>query len=158
VDVADHDHLANGPNATRYLVDHHVELPAEAPTEANLRDLQAIRDMVRALVESGTGWTPDARAVLARARFGLGLDGDITAEGSGWSGFIGDLMVPLLQVVELRDRLRLCGNPHCRLMFLDLSKNRARQWCDNGGCGNRDRVRRYRSRARVAANASVAST
>jgi predicted RNA-binding Zn ribbon-like protein len=34
-------------------------------------------------------------------------------------------------------------------MFLDLSKNRARQWCDNGGCGNRDRVRRYRSRARL---------
>ena len=102
VDIADHDHLATGPNATRYLVDHHVELPVEAPTEANLRDLQAIRDMVRALVEPGAAWTPAARAVLARTRFGLGLEGDIAAEGSGWSGFIGDLMVPLIQVVELR--------------------------------------------------------
>ncbi|MFI5199038.1 MAG: CGNR zinc finger domain-containing protein [Candidatus Limnocylindrales bacterium] len=156
VDRADHDHLATGPNATRYLVDHHVDLPAEAPTGANLRDLQVIRDMVRGLVEPGASWTPAARAMLARTRFGLGLDGDIAAEGSGWSGFIGDLMIPLIQVVELRDRLRLCGNPHCRLMFLDLSKNRARQWCDNGGCGNRDRVRRYRSRARLAADPAPA--
>ena len=36
-DVADHDHLANGANAMRYLVDHHVDLPAEPPTAADLR-------------------------------------------------------------------------------------------------------------------------
>jgi len=34
-------------------------------------------------------------------------------------------------------------------MFLDLSKNRTRLWCDNAGCGNRDRVRRYRARVKV---------
>jgi hypothetical protein len=67
-------------------------------------------------------------------------------------------MVPLIKVVELRDRLRICGNPHCRLMFLDLSKNRARLWCDNGGCGNRDRVRRYRSRTQAAGRAPVAAS
>jgi hypothetical protein len=79
----------------------------------------------------------------------IGEDGQLAAGGSGWDGFIGDLLVPLIQLVEVRGRLRICGNPHCRLIFLDLSKNRARQWCDDGGCGNRDRVRRYRTRQRA---------
>lgn len=148
-DVADHDHLASGANAVRYLVDHHVNLPAEPPSAADLAALETIRDMVRALIQPGPGWTTAARALLGATRFTIGVDGSIVAEGGGWDGFIGDLMVPLIQVVEARDRLRMCANPHCRLMFLDLSRNRARQWCDNGGCGNRDRVRRYRSRARL---------
>jgi hypothetical protein len=156
-DVGDHDHLATGPNATRYLIDHHVELPAQAPAAADLEDLESIRDMVRALVRPNEGWTSAVRAVLDRTRFGIGPGGEIEAEGSGWAGFIGDLMVPLIQVVEVRDRLRMCGNPHCRLMFLDLSKNRARQWCDNGGCGNRDRVRRYRSRTRLAESSATSA-
>lgn len=156
-DVGDHDHLANGANAVRYLVDHHVDLPADPPTSADLAALEVIRDMVRALIQPGAGWTEATRALLDATRFAVGLDGDIAADGVGWDGFIGDLMVPLIQVVEIRDRLRMCANPHCRLMFLDLSKNRARQWCDNGGCGNRDRVRRYRSRARVPGESSITS-
>ena len=110
-----------------------------------------------ALIEPGHGWSGAARALLETTRFAVGLDGDIVADGAGWVGFIGDLMVPLIQIVEVRDRLRLCGNPHCRLMFLDLSKNHARQWCDNGGCGNRDRVRRYRSRTKALGGSSIES-
>jgi len=47
----------------------------------------------------------------------------------------------------VRERVRLCGNPHCRLIFVDVSRNRSRRWCDSAGCGNRDRVRRYRGAA-----------
>ncbi len=154
-DTADHDHLGQAAAAIKYLVDHEVsladEIAAEEITVAQLRSLEAIREMVRGLLERDQGWTPGVRAILGRVRFVVGEDGRLAARGSGWDGFIGDLLIPLIQLVDLRDRLRICGNPHCRLIFLDLSKNRSREWCDNGGCGNRDRVRRYRSRRREAA-------
>jgi hypothetical protein len=147
-DLADHDHLVDGAKAVKYLFDHHVELPPAPVTEGQLRRFEVIRDMVRALIRPGQGWTGGARAILDATRFRVDSDERLAADATGWDGFIGDLMIPLIQVVEMRQRLRICGNPHCRLMFLDLSRNRARQWCDEGGCGNRDRVRRYRSRAK----------
>ena len=148
-DEGDHDHLVSAPQTVKYLADHRVSLPSEEVTPRQLRSLADIRSMVRALLDPGVGWTPTVRAILDRARFRVDADGGLVADGSGWDAFIGDLMVPLLQIVESRERLRICGNPNCRLIFLDLSKNRARLWCDNAGCGNRDRVRRYRSRAKV---------
>jgi hypothetical protein len=148
-DTADHDHLGQAAAAVKYLVDHKVALPDDQISVGQLRSLEAIREMVRGLLDPDLGWTSAVRSILARTRFLVGEDGRLAAAGSGWNGFIGDLLVPLIQLVEVRDRLRICGNPHCRLIFLDVSKNRARQWCDNGGCGNRDRVRRYRTRRRV---------
>jgi len=149
IDKGDHDHLASGSNAVKYLVDHRVSVPAEKVTARQIASLVLIRDMVRSLLDPTAGWTPAARALLDRTRFRVDSGGRLAADGSGWDAFIGDLTVPLIQIVEQRDRLRMCGNPHCRLMFLDLSKNRARRWCDNAGCGNRNRVRRYRSRVRA---------
>lgn len=146
-DEGDHDHLLSASLAVKYLSDHRVSLPTEDVTPRQLEALDDIRKMVRGMLDPAVGWTPAARALLEQTRFGVDADGRLSADGSGWDAFIGDLMVPLIQIVELRDRLRICGNPHCRLMFIDLSRNRARLWCDNGGCGNRDRVRRYRSRA-----------
>ena len=133
----------------KYLVDHRVALPPQEVTPRQLKSLAAIRDMVRGLVDPAVDWTPAARAILDKARFRVDADGNLVAVGSGWNAFIDDLMLPLLQIVEMRDRLRICGNAYCRLMFLDLSRNRTRLWCDNAGCGNRARVRSYRSRAKV---------
>jgi hypothetical protein len=148
-DTGDHDHLGQAGSAVKYLADHKVVLPAEEVTAGDLRALDAIREMVRGLLDPAQGWTPRARRILERTRFQVDDQARIAAEGTGWTGFIGDLMVPLIQLIEIRDRLRICGNPLCRLVFLDLSRNQARHWCDNGGCGNRDRVRRYRGRARA---------
>jgi hypothetical protein len=145
-DTGDHDHLAQPASAVKYLVDHKVSLPSEPVAGPQLRALGTIREMVRGLLDPALGWTPAARSILDRTRFQVDEQGRLAAAGTGWDGFIGDLLVPLIQLVEIRDRLRICGNPYCRLIFLDQSRNRARQWCDNGGCGNRDRIRRYRDR------------
>ncbi len=149
-DTGDHDHLARGPAAVRYLADHKVTLPVGDVPEAALHSLEEIREMVRGLLEPARGWTPVVQSMLERTRFQVDIAGSLAAAEPGWAGFIGDLLIPLIQLVEIRDRLRICGNPLCRLIFLDLSRNKARQWCDNGGCGNRDRVRRYRSRQQAA--------
>ena len=39
-------------------------------------------------------------------------------------------------------RVKVC--PGCGRVFYDETRSRTRRWCDSGGCGNRDRVRRYR--------------
>jgi predicted RNA-binding Zn ribbon-like protein len=158
VDDGDHDHLATEAQAAKYLGDHGVSIPPQEPTQVNLDTLASVREMVRALVDPACGWTDDVRAVLRAARFELAPDGRLLPVRPGWDGFTDELMLPLLQVMAMRDRLRICGNPVCRLVFLDRSSNKGRQWCDSAGCGNRSRVRRYRSRStpqNVAAGASA---
>ena len=88
-------------------------------------------------------------AIFARTRFELDQEGRLIAVGSDWAAFVGNLLLPLLEVVRLRERLSICGNPFCRLVFLDSSKCRTRRWCDDAGCGNRSRVKRDRGRART---------
>jgi hypothetical protein len=103
--------------------------------------------MVRGLRDPAAGWTGDALRILAATTFAIDAGGGIRAAGTGWDAFVGDLLLPLLEVVRIRDRLRICGNPMCRLVFIDESKSATRRWCDDGGCGNRDRVGRHRHRA-----------
>jgi predicted RNA-binding Zn ribbon-like protein len=43
-------------------------------------------------------------------------------------------------------RLRQCEGAECGWMFLDTSRNRSRHWCDMKDCGNRAKVRRFRTR------------
>jgi predicted RNA-binding Zn ribbon-like protein len=43
-------------------------------------------------------------------------------------------------------RLRECSGEDCGWMFLDISKNSRRQWCDMQSCGNLAKVRRFRQR------------
>ena len=46
-----------------------------------------------------------------------------------------------------RTRVRQCGDAECGWFFLDTSRNRSRRWCSMKGCGNRNKARRFYSRA-----------
>ena len=48
------------------------------------------------------------------------------------------------------DRLRICANGGCRLLFIDRSPAGRRRWCDMRTCGNQAKVARHRARARSA--------
>lgn len=54
----------------------------------------------------------------------------------------------LLVSDEIR-RLRRCGGNDCTWLFLDLSKNTSRRWCDMKECGNRAKARRHYKRKRA---------
>jgi predicted RNA-binding Zn ribbon-like protein len=45
------------------------------------------------------------------------------------------------------ERVKDCGDPDCRWLFLDTSKNHTRRWCDMKTCGNRMKARRFQARA-----------
>ena len=44
------------------------------------------------------------------------------------------------------NRLQLCGADDCNAVFVDLSRNRSKRYCDVGNCGNRMNVIAYRRR------------
>ena len=78
------------------------------------------------------------------------------AAGLLWDWPEGELAVELpVSVLALRvealltnDRLqtlRECGDPGCRWLFLDTSKNHTRRWCDMKVCGNRMKARRFKA-------------
>ena len=50
---------------------------------------------------------------------------------------------------EGMQRVRACGNPGCRWLFLDTSKNHTRRWCDMKICGNRMKARRFKAQHRI---------
>ena|SRR5436190_11658605 len=45
-------------------------------------------------------------------------------------------------------RVRACAADDCGWWFVDDTKNRSRRWCDMKLCGNREKLRRFRSKPR----------
>jgi predicted RNA-binding Zn ribbon-like protein len=51
-----------------------------------------------------------------------------------------------LVVAGQSGRVRTCASPECDAVFVDLSRNQSRRYCDSRTCGNRVHVAAYRSR------------
>lgn len=47
---------------------------------------------------------------------------------------------------EQRQRVKACASDTCDWLFLDMSRNRSRRWCDMSVCGNRAKARRFSAR------------
>jgi len=39
----------------------------------------------------------------------------------------------------------MCADDSCAWLFLDATRSGTRRWCDMKGCGNRNKVRRFRA-------------
>lgn len=48
-------------------------------------------------------------------------------------------------------RIHQCAAPDCQTIFLDTTKNGSRRFCSTNGCGNVNRVRRFRARHAIPA-------
>jgi predicted RNA-binding Zn ribbon-like protein len=85
-------------------------------------------DLVPVLVRGQRAWAPGARGAQALstvARDAIALLG-----------------------TPAQARLRECANPHCFLLFVDLSRSGRRAWCTMRRCGNLSKIARYRAAAR----------
>ncbi len=47
---------------------------------------------------------------------------------------------------EERRRVKACASDTCDWLFVDMSRNRSRRWCDMSVCGNRAKARRFSAR------------
>ncbi len=57
----------------------------------------------------------------------------------------------LLDSEDQRRLVRRCANATCGWLFLDLTKNHSRRWCDMGDCGSRAKAHRYYQRKKRSA-------
>ncbi len=53
-----------------------------------------------------------------------------------------------LLISERLERVRKCAAEDCNSLFMDLTKNRSRRWCDMKGCGNRAKARKHYRKAK----------
>lgn len=87
------------------------------------------------------------RAVVAVRLTGAGdrLAWDTSALRGSVTGALGLIALSAAELFasERADRVRECKNSECGWLFLDLSKNRSRKWCDMADCGNLEKARRY---------------
>jgi len=85
-----------------------------------------------------------------RMRFGSGGRPRLEPEAAGALGALGRLVATLYVAMQSPewDRLKLCDSDSCRWVFYDRSKNHSSRWCTMASCGNREKARRFRARAK----------
>lgn len=137
---------------------------ARRPAEAAgvVARARALRDAIHAVFASvATAGSPDVGAIAVLNGFleeGMRHRRLEPDEGRcGWTWSAGE--EPLAQMLwpiandaaellvegELA-RVKQCGNDACAWLFVDMSRNRSRRWCDMKDCGNRAKARRHYAR------------
>jgi predicted RNA-binding Zn ribbon-like protein len=83
-------------------------------------------------------------------RFGPDGKPRLEPKAKGIVGAMGRIVATLYAAMEDEGwtRLKLCSSQTCRWAFYDRSKNHSSRWCTMASCGNRDKARRFRSRAK----------
>jgi len=102
-----------------------------APTEDDLSELN---------------WSVQKAVVAARIETSEdGLEWNLDSLRNTVSGSISLLALSAagLYTSDHAGRVRECNNETCGWLFLDLSKNQSRKWCDMSDCGNVAKARRY---------------
>lgn len=127
----------------------------------DLKHAIAVREAVRAVVGPNSGFpvypvdvaTLNGAAAASRLRLRFGSDGKsrLEPDEKGVVGALGRIVAVLDSAMRDEDwqRLKLCGDPTCRWAFYDLSRNHSSRWCDMRSCGNRQKARRFRTRAKA---------
>ena len=135
----------------------------ESPTSADLRAVQKLRTRLRAVFSAGS--TEQAAELVNAVVAAAGTTPRLTNhDHHGWHihyfaphAALGDhlaaelgMALAFIVMAGERERLRNCEAPDCARVFVDLSRNRSRRYCDSRTCGNRLHVAAYRARQRSA--------
>jgi len=166
------DPLATRAGVAGFARRHRVEniAAARASDAARLRDLRARLDAIAAACEAGleAAAIRDLNALLAETG---AVPQIVEHDGRGPHIHVSCATAPLadriaahsamglaaLIVAGASSRLRTCASPSCQSLFVDLSRNHSRRYCDSRTCGNRLHVAAYRSRRSSATPAQAAS-
>lgn len=153
------DELRSPQELSDWLSRRRLLEPAAAHVDADDHaDAIRLREALRALMLANNGERADAGAGLELERAaragGLGVhfagDGAVAtlATAEGVSGALARLLVPVAAASAdgTWARAKACRADSCQWAFYDRSRNRSGTWCDMAACGNRTKVRAYRSR------------
>ncbi len=87
-----------------------------------------------------------ARSRIVRTETGFSWKTTDPRKGLNW------VLHPLIRsagellVSDRLDRVKQCADSTCIWLFLDVSRNRSRRWCDMKNCGNRAKAGRFYQR------------
>lgn len=124
---------------------------------AELEQATDLRDALRAVLLEHNG-APAGGGVQAleqvaeRGGLSVCFSGDGTVRlaprAGGFAGALAHLLVPIAQATGdgSWERVKACAADDCQWAFYDRSRNRSARWCDMAVCGNRTKVRAYRSK------------
>jgi predicted RNA-binding Zn ribbon-like protein len=133
-----------------------------ALTEADLSAARRLREAIYRLVTARLGGARlparDVAAVNAAARHScrtprLGPHGELRwTDGEPLAAVLSAVARDAIQLIgsPLSGRLRECAAPDCAFLFVDTSRSGVRRWCAADRCGNREHVRKHRSRPDLA--------
>ena len=131
--------------------------------EVERRQAVRLREALRALMLEHNGGERDEGAAqelerVARhgelaVRFGAGGNAQLAPGARGFAGALAAVLVPVADAAPDGTWLRVkaCRAGDCQWAFYDRSRNRSGVWCSMAVCGNRAKVRSYRSRRPSAA-------
>jgi len=117
-----------------------------------------LRQALRALMLANNGADADVAAAaelerVARAgQLGIHFDADgavgVRPGQGGFAGALAGLLIPIAAAGadDSWRRVKACRADDCQWGFYDRSRNRSGVWCDMAVCGNRTKVRAYRTR------------
>lgn len=153
------DELATAPALGAWLRTHGLLAAGEpAPSASEHAEALRLREALRAvgLAHNGAGPDPAAVQTLERAasRGELSVrffdDGHVgpAPRAPGVAGALAGLLVPVALAAAdgTWERVKACHADDCQWAFYDASRNRSGRWCDMAVCGNRTKVRAYRSK------------
>ena len=152
--------LSDANTLGAWLVAHGLMEPGQPVTDADLRHSIAVREAVRGLIGANSGarvypldvatLNEAATASRLRARFGADGKARLEPEAGGVAGAMGRMVAAVFSAMAEEDwkRLKLCGSATCRWAFYDQSRNRSSRWCAMASCGNRQKAKRFRARAK----------
>jgi predicted RNA-binding Zn ribbon-like protein len=153
------DRLATPDQLARWLGDHGL-VAHDAPSLRTTHVTQAValREALRTVLLAHTHAEHDDDAgarlqdVAERGALSVHFAGDgsvqISPRASGYAGILAQLLVPAAyaSLDGSWKRLKACDADDCLEAFYDQSRNRSGRWCTMADCGNRSKVRAYRSR------------
>jgi predicted RNA-binding Zn ribbon-like protein len=136
-------------------------LEGRRPTRSQKAKLAELRALLRRITEATAGGRPakptdleELNGYLAHPlvrrleRDGGGYRVVLAPSNADWGWVLAQVAASFAELLaaEHLERLKLCDDPDCGFAFYDETKNGARRWCSSATCGNRAKVRRFRSR------------
>jgi predicted RNA-binding Zn ribbon-like protein len=159
VDAPQLDAFTDAAALTDWLRGRDLLGPDERADEDDLELARTFRTGLRAAMRrhheaEDTATVTDLDASATRLPLQVVFDGTrprLAPTADGARGGLARLLVAVAEA-EADDawvRLKICRADDCQEAFYDTSKNRSRQWCSMGVCGNRQKTRSYRARQRA---------
>jgi predicted RNA-binding Zn ribbon-like protein len=154
------DRLGDPNTLGDWLVSKGLMTAARPANDADLKHAIALREAIRGAIGANSGGSiyPVDLGTLNGAvsasrllpRFGPDRKARLEPQADGVEGALGRIVAAVFAAMNEDDwtRLKLCGSSTCRWAFYDQSRNRSSRWCRMASCGNRQKAKRFRERAK----------